>query len=63
MGEFSTFSLRPDWGIGCDFGMIVGVVTNLIESHFLVLYENSTNWEASMASLLVRQQGGRGVGM
>lgn len=62
MGKFSTFGLRSDWGIGCDYGMIVGGVTNLREP-FLILYENSTNWEASMASLLVRQQGGRGVGM
>lgn len=49
-------------GIGFSFGMTAGVVTILLES-FPILYENATDREASVESLLMRQQrrGGGGV--
>lgn len=54
-------------GIGFSFGMTAGVVTILLES-FPILYENATDREASVESLLMRQQrrgggGWGGVGM
>lgn len=51
MGNWVLFSL------GCQCG------DQPVKEAFLVLYENATNWEALVESLLVRPQGGRGVGM
>lgn len=44
-------------GIGFSFGMTAGVATILLES-FPILYENATDREASVESLLMKQQGG-----
>ena len=49
-------------GIGFSFGMTAGVATILLET-FPILYENATDQEVSVESLLMRQPGGGGVGM
>ena len=45
-------------GTGFSFGMTAGVATILLET-FPILYENATDQEASVESLLMRQRGGR----
>ena len=45
-------------GTGFSFGMTAGVATILLET-FPILYENATDQQASVESLLMRQRGGR----